>query len=62
LGKYSKGIVNLRRFFVGGNWKCNGDTKFIQDFPKSVLNSLKYDSKMVEVVVAPTSLHISTVQ
>lgn len=61
MGKYSKGIQNLRRFFVGGNWKCNGDTAFIQDFPKTVLNNLKYDTKMVEVVVAPTALHISTV-
>lgn len=62
MGKYSKGITNLRRYFVGGNWKCNGDTAFVSDFPTNVLNKLNHNKQMVEVVVAPTSLHISTVQ
>ena len=62
MGKYSKGITNLRRYFVGGNWKCNGDTAFVSDFPTNVLNKLNHNKQMVEVVVAPTSLHISTGQ
>lgn len=62
MGKYPKGIKNLRKLFVGGNWKCNGDTKFAKDFPSSVLNGLKHNKQMVEVVVAPTSLHLTTVQ
>lgn len=62
MGKYPKGLTNPRKLFVGGNWKCNGDTKFAKDFPKSTLNTLKHNKQMVDVVVAPTSLHLSTVQ
>jgi triosephosphate isomerase len=52
----------MRRFLVGGNWKCNGSLQFARTFPKEVLNSLKFDPSKVEVVVAPTALHVSTVQ
>lgn len=47
---------------VGGNWKCNGNIAFAKSFPVDVLNKLKFDPKKVEVVVAPTALHLSTVQ
>lgn len=47
---------------VGGNWKCNGNLAFAKSFPVEVLNKLKFDPKKVEVVVAPTALHLSTVQ
>lgn len=47
---------------VGGNWKCNGNLAFAKSFPKEVLNNLKFDPKKVDVVVAPTALHLSTVQ
>ena len=47
---------------VGGNWKCNGNLAFAKSFPAEVLNKLKFDPKKVEVVVAPTALHIGTVQ
>lgn len=46
---------------VGGNWKCNGSMAFAKSFPAEVLNNLKFDPKKVEVVVAPTALHLSTV-
>lgn len=52
----------MRRYLVGGNWKSNGTLEFARNFPKEVLNNLKFDPKKVEVVVAPTALHISTVQ
>ena len=52
----------MRRYLVGGNWKCNGNIEFARNFPKEVLNNLKFDANRVEVVVAPTALHISTVQ
>ena len=51
----------LRRFLVGGNWKSNGSIAFSKSFPKEVLNNLKFDPSKVEVVVAPTSLHVSAV-
>ena len=62
VGKYAKGIKHVRRIFVGGNWKCNGDTAFANEFPATVLNKLKHKTNMVEVIVAPTSLHLTTVQ
>lgn len=62
VGKYAKGIKHVRKAFVGGNWKCNGDTAFASEFPANVLNNLKHNTKSVEVVVAPTSLHLTTVQ
>ena len=52
----------MRRYLVGGNWKCNGTMEFARNFPKEVLNNLKFDASRVEVVVAPTALHVSTVQ
>ena len=61
-GKYEKGIKFVRKFFVGGNWKCNGDSTFSTDFPKNVLNSLKHNKDQVEVIVAPTNLHLTTVK
>ena len=52
----------MRKFLVGGNWKCNGSLAFSKSFPAEVLNALKFDPSRVEVVVAPTALHISAVQ
>ena len=51
----------LRRFLVGGNWKSNGSIAFSKSFPKDVLNKLKFDPSKVEVVVAPTALHVGAV-
>eukprot|EP00355_Strombidium_rassoulzadegani_P000613 CAMPEP_0168612854 /NCGR_PEP_ID=MMETSP0449_2-20121227/3139_1 /TAXON_ID=1082188 /ORGANISM="Strombidium rassoulzadegani, Strain ras09" /LENGTH=201 /DNA_ID=CAMNT_0008653447 /DNA_START=29 /DNA_END=634 /DNA_ORIENTATION=- len=52
----------MRRYMVGGNWKCNGTLAFSKSFPAEVLNGLKFDPSKVDVVVAPTALHLSTVQ
>jgi triosephosphate isomerase len=54
--------MSVRKLMVGGNWKCNGNMAFAKSFPVDVLNKLKFDPKKVEVVVAPSSLHIATVQ
>ena len=43
---------------VGGNWKQNGTLKFATEFPEKVLSKLAFDTGKVEVVVAPTALHI----
>ena len=53
--------MNMRRLMVGGNWKCNGTIAFAKAFPKEVLNNLKFNPSKVDVVVAPTALHIPTV-
>jgi len=46
-----------RRFFVGGNWKMNGDKATIDGLVK-MLNDDALDSKFTEVVVAPTSVYL----
>jgi hypothetical protein len=51
-----------RNYVIGGNWKSNGDSEFINSFPKDVLAKAEFDSKKVEVVVAPTDLHLLSVQ
>jgi len=61
-GQYEKGIKFVRKLFVGGNWKSNGDASFSTEFPKTILNQLKHNKDSVDVVVAPTNLHLTTVK
>ncbi len=51
----------MRRYIVGGNWKCNGTVDFAKTFPTKVLQGIKFDTQKVEVVVAPNFLHIAHV-
>lgn len=50
-----------RKYMVGGNWKSNGDLEFSQTFPKDVLMKAEYNDKNVDVTVAPTYVHLNTV-
>lgn len=50
----------MRKLLVGGNWKQNGTVKFAKDFSETVLNKAKFDANKVEVVVAPSTLHLLT--
>ncbi len=52
----------MRRVFIGGNWKCNGDLKFIKTHMSSVINNLKYDSNKCQVIISPTTLHLELVR
>ena len=45
---------------IVGNWKSNGDSEFIKTFSQT-LNRLEFDSNNVEVLVAPTMLHLHKV-
>ncbi len=49
-----------RKFFVGGNWKCNGSITQAQDLV-GMLNTAKIP-KNVEVVVAPSAVHAASVK
>ena len=51
-----------RKNFVGGNWKSNGSVAFSNQFTNDVLNKLVFDPTAVDVVVAPTALHLLTVK
>lgn len=50
----------MRRYLVGGNWKCNGSLDFAAKFPKEVLANLT--TQNVDVVVAPSTIHLLRVQ
>jgi triosephosphate isomerase len=52
----------MRKYLVGGNWKCNGTLDFAKKFPTDVLKPLVFNPSKVEVVVAPSTIHITTVQ
>jgi len=54
--------MSARRLFVGGNWKCNGTMDFARNFPTSVLKTMSFNPTKVDVVVAPTFLHLSAAQ
>merc|ERR1719218_373300 len=48
-----------REYVVGGNWKSNGDSEFVNTFPGDVLNKAEFDSSKMAVAVAPTDIHLS---
>ncbi|KAG7359612.1 glyceraldehyde-3-phosphate dehydrogenase, type I [Nitzschia inconspicua] len=56
----SSARVEARKFFVGGNWKCNGSVSKTKELI-SMLNqsSLSADT---EVVVCPSQVHLQSVQ
>jgi triosephosphate isomerase len=47
-----------RKIFIGGNFKSNGDISFIKSHAK-VLNETSFDSKIIEVAVCPSYIHLS---
>lgn len=51
---------SARKFFVGGNWKCNGSLGQAQELV-GMLNTAKIPPN-VEVVVAPSQVHVATVK
>ena len=53
--------MESRKVFIGGNWKCNGDVKFVKDHC-AFLKSINFDSNKCEVIVCPTNIHLSSAQ
>jgi triosephosphate isomerase len=51
-----------RKYMVGGNWKSNGDWEFANTFPQAVLNKAEFDPNLVDVLVAPTYIHLDAVK
>mmetsp|Transcript_10949 Transcript_10949/g.21425 ORF Transcript_10949/g.21425 Transcript_10949/m.21425 type:complete len:253 (+) Transcript_10949:3313-4071(+) len=51
-----------RRSFVGGNWKSNGTRASIAELVEGVLKQINFDPARVEVVVAPTYIHLDIVK
>jgi triosephosphate isomerase len=51
-----------RKYVIGGNWKSNGDVDFATKHMTEVLNKAEFDTDKVEVVIAPTDIHLTTVK
>jgi len=47
----------FRKFFVGGNFKMNGDKQSLTTIMNNI-NETSYDPSTVEVVVAPSAVHL----
>lgn len=52
--------ADLRKFLVGGNWKCNLDKASIASLVGTFNDAGSIDSDHVEVVVAPPSLYVES--
>jgi triosephosphate isomerase len=63
-----------RKYFLGANWKCNGNTAFVKDIITHLINTLNYDPNRlgissailypfiyIDLMVLPGLLHISLV-
>ncbi|KAG3118266.1 hypothetical protein PI124_g3483 [Phytophthora idaei] len=50
-----------RKYFIGGNWKCNGTRSSVRHLV-GILNKTVVDPSQVDVIVAPPSLHLDQVQ
>ena len=46
-----------RKFFIGGNWKSNGNSAFVKEFAESCLNQTKFNSSKGDVVITPPILY-----
>ena len=51
-----------KKYIIGGNWKSNGSVQSIKDLVKDILNTAKFNTDKLEVVVAPISIHIASVK
>ena len=60
-GRKSLCCVSSASFFVGGNWKSNGTKASINQLIGG-LNQGLVDTSAVDVVIAPTFLHLDYVQ
>lgn len=47
-----------RKIFIGGNWKSNNTLAQTQALMTNTINPLKYNTEKIEVLIAPTYLHI----
>ncbi|EFN54097.1 triosephosphate isomerase chloroplast type [Chlorella variabilis] len=50
------------RFFIGGNWKCNGTVESVTQLVKDLNAGSVPPADKVEIVVAPTFVHLDMVK
>uniref|UniRef100_K3W7B4 Triosephosphate isomerase n=1 Tax=Globisporangium ultimum (strain ATCC 200006 / CBS 805.95 / DAOM BR144) TaxID=431595 RepID=K3W7B4_GLOUD len=54
-------MAAIRKYVIGGNWKCNGTKQSVRELV-DVLNTAEIDTEQVDVIVAPTALHLELTQ
>ena len=55
-------MAQIRKAFIGGNWKSNFTLSQIDTHLSTVVNALEFDPSKIEVLVAPTLLHLGYVK
>ena len=53
--------MESKKIFIGGNWKCDGYSNFIEQHV-NLLNGLTFDESKCEVCVYPTMIHLQHVK
>eukprot|EP00922_Rhytidocystis_sp_ex-Travisia-forbesii_P009187 GHVS01013421.1.p1 GENE.GHVS01013421.1~~GHVS01013421.1.p1 ORF type:complete len:268 (-),score=34.76 GHVS01013421.1:233-1036(-) len=51
----------VRKPWVGGNWKCNGTLKSLEELCEK-FNAGPFDKKQLDVVICPSPVHLSTIK
>ncbi|EGG18983.1 triose phosphate isomerase [Cavenderia fasciculata] len=54
-------MTGSRKFFVGGNFKCNGNKSSLQTLIESIIKSTLPASEIVDIVVSPPSIYLEYV-
>lgn len=54
-------MAAVRKYVIGGNWKCNGTKQSARELI-DILNKVEIDTEQVEVIVAPPALHLELTQ
>ena len=43
--------TTTRKYFVGGNWKCNGTMKFVHEMIETTLNKMDYTKETTGIII-----------
>mmetsp|Transcript_11025 Transcript_11025/g.16736 ORF Transcript_11025/g.16736 Transcript_11025/m.16736 type:complete len:115 (-) Transcript_11025:443-787(-) len=54
--------VEPRKKILVANWKCGGSVQTIRDHVNNTLNKIEFSQDKLQVIVAPTSIHIASVK
>lgn len=50
-----------RKLFIGGNWKSNNTLSETKNLMNNVINKINYDTNKIEVLICPSTVHLSEV-
>lgn len=49
-----------KKLLLFSNWKSNGSINFVKEFSNNLLNKLSFNQDKVEIVIAPSFIHIAS--